>query len=76
MHGNSMQTLKDQIKTLADEIAQQELKFELRKRKRSSQTQEVFVQAVEWLVVDALAAQVGVKNGSFPVSRNGNKYKK
>ena len=71
-----MQTLKDQIKTLADEIAQQELKFELRKRKRSSQTQEVFVQAVEWLVVDALAAQVGNKNGSFSVSRNGNKYKK
>ena len=60
-----MRTLKDQIKTLADEIAQQELKFELRKRKRSSQTQEVFVQAVEWLVVDALAAQVGNKSSNL-----------
>ncbi|XXK33169.1 hypothetical protein ACMAY8_10770 [Rhodobacteraceae bacterium nBUS_22] len=71
-----MKTLKDKIQKLADEIAQQEIDFGLKKRKLSSQAQEVFVQAVEWLVVDALAAQVGNKKGSFSVSRNGNKYKK
>jgi len=71
-----MKTLKDKIQKLADEIAQQEIDFGLKKRKRSPPAHEVFAKAIEWLIVDALAAQVGNKNGSFSVSRNGNKYKK
>ena len=67
-----MKTLKDKIQKLADEIAQQEIDFGLKKRKRSAPAQEVFSKAIEWLVVDALAAQVGVKNGSFTVSKNKN----
>jgi hypothetical protein len=71
-----MKALKNKIQKLADEIAQQEIDFGLKKRKRSLPAQEVFAKAIEWLVVDALAAQAGDKNCSFSVSRNGNKYKK
>ena len=71
-----MKALKDKIQKLADEITQQEIDFGLKKRKRSLPAQEVFAKAIEWLVVDALAAQVGVKNGSFSVSKNKNHYKK
>ena len=71
-----MKALKDKIQKLADEITQQEIDFGLKKRKRSAPAQEVFSKAVEWLAVDALAAQVGVKNGSFTVSKNKNHYKK
>ena len=65
-----MKTLKDKIQKFADEIAQQEIDFGLKKRKRSAPAQEVFSKAIEWLAVDALAAQVGVKNGSFTVNKN------
>ena len=71
-----MKTLKDKIQQLADKIAQQEIDFGLKKRKRSPPAQEVFAKAIEWLVVDALAAQVGVKNDPFTVSKNKNQYKK
>ena len=71
-----MKALKHKIQKLADEIAQQEIDFGLKKRKRFLPAQEVFAKAIEWLVVDALAAQAGDKNCSFSVSRNGNKYKK
>jgi hypothetical protein len=71
-----MKALKNKIQQLAVEIEQQEIDFGLKKRKRSLLADEVFAKAIEWLVVDALAAQVGNKNGSFSVSRNGNKYKK
>jgi len=71
-----MKALKDKIQKLADEITQQEIDFGLKKRKRSAPAQDVFSKAIEWLVVDALAAQVGVKNGSFSVSKNKNHYKK
>ena len=71
-----MKALKHKIQKLADEIAQQEIDFGLKKRKRFLPAQEVFAKAIEWLVVDALAAQVGVKNGSFSVSKNKNHYKK
>jgi hypothetical protein len=71
-----MKALKNKIQKLAVEIAQQEIDFGLKKRKRSPPAHEVFAKAIEWLVVNALAAQVGNKNGSFSVSRNGNKYKK
>jgi hypothetical protein len=42
-----MRTLKDKIQKLADEIAQQEIDFGLKKRKRSAPAQEVFSKAVE-----------------------------
>ena len=71
-----MKALKIKIQKLTDEIAQQEIDFGLKKRKRSPPAHEVFAKAIEWLVVDALAAQVGVKNGSFSVSKNKNHYKK
>ena len=60
-----MKTLKDKIQQLADKIAQQEIDFGLKKRKRSPPAQEVFAKAIEWLVVDALAAQVGNKMALF-----------
>jgi hypothetical protein len=64
-----MKALKDKIQKLGVEIAQQEIEFGMKKRKRSSPAQEVFAKAIKWLVVEALAAQVGVKNGSFSVSK-------
>ena len=60
-----MKTLKDKIQKFADEIAQQEIDFGLKKRKRFLPAQEVFAKAIEWLVVDALAAQVGNKMALF-----------
>ena len=60
-----MKTLKDKIQKFADEIAQQEIDFGLKKRKRSPPAQEVFAKVIEWLVVDALAAQVGNKMALF-----------
>ena len=56
-----MKTLKDKIQKFADEIAQQEIDFGLKKRKRSAPAQEVFSKAIEWLAFDALAAQVVLK---------------
>ena len=60
-----MKALKHKIQKLADEIAQQEIDFGLKKRKRFLPAQEVFAKAIEWLVVDALAAQAGEKNAPF-----------
>jgi hypothetical protein len=71
-----MKALKDKIQKLAVEIAQQEIEFGMKKTQTLSPAQEVFAKAIKWLVVDALAAQVGVKNGSFSVSKNKNHYKK
>ena len=62
------------IESLAEDIAQQEIAIGLRKKKRSPTAEEVFVRAIRWLVIDALAAQVSNKNGSFSISRNKNHY--
>ena len=64
------------IESLAEDIAQQEIAIGLRKKKRSPTAEEVFARAIRWLVIDALAAQVSNKNGSFSVSRNKNHYAK
>ena len=42
-----MKTLNDKIQKLADEIAQREIDFGLKKRKRSPPAQEVFAKAIE-----------------------------
>ncbi|XXK29993.1 hypothetical protein ACMAY7_10870 [Rhodobacteraceae bacterium nBUS_24] len=69
-----MNTLIENIESLAEDIAQQEIAIGLRKKKRSPTAEEVFVRAIRWLVIDALAAQVSNKNGSFSISRNKNHY--
>ena len=71
-----MNSLIENIESLAENIAQQEIDIGLRKKKRSPTAEEVFARAIRWLVIDALAAQVSNKNGSFSVSRNKNHYAK
>ena len=71
-----MNALIENIESLAEDIAQQEIAIGLRKKKRSPTAEEVFARAIRWLVIDALAAQVSNKNGSFSVSRNKNHYAK
>ena len=71
-----MNALIENIESLTEDIAQQEIAIGLRKKKRSPTAEEVFARAIRWLVIDALAAQVSNKNGSFSVSRNKNHYTK
>ena len=71
-----MNALIENIESLTEDIAQQEIAIGLRKKKRSPTAEEVFARAIRWLVIDALAAQVSNKYGSFSVSRNKNHYTK
>ena len=67
---------RPQIDKLSDHLMAQELAFELRKRQRTAEAKLVFTSAINWLVTEALAANIGNSIGSFSVSRNRNHYTK
>ena len=64
------------IDELSSHLMAQELAFGLRKRQRTKEAKSVFTKAINWLVTEALAANIGNPTGSFSVSRNKNHYAK
>ena len=71
-----MNKYQSQIDKLSDHLMAQELAFELRKRQRTAEAKLVFTSAINWLVTEALTANIGNSRGSFSVSRNRNHYTK
>jgi hypothetical protein len=64
------------IEYISEKISQQEIQSGLRKRRRSKEANEVFVNAVTWLVTDGIAARVASGKGYITVSRNAALYAK
>jgi hypothetical protein len=71
-----MNKYQSKIDELSRHLMAQELAFGLRKKQRTAEAKTVFTKAINWLVTEALAANIGNSRGSFSVSRNRNHYTK